>query len=86
PNWAPRPPNAFILFRRTYAEKHKGEEVQLPEKLTLSKRASAAWRSLTPQEKRPWYDAAKEGAAEHMRRNPNYVYKPNKKTRSDHRR
>ena len=85
PKWAPRPPNAFILFRCDYAKKHKGEEVNSPEKLTLSKRASAVWRSLTMEQKKPWFEASKEGVADHLRRNPDYVYKPNKKTRSEHR-
>ena len=85
PKWAPRPPNAFILFRREYAERHKGEEVQSPEKTTLSKRAGKAWHSLTAGEQKVWYDEAKERAEDHQRQNPGYIFKPNKRTRSDHR-
>nr|VWO95442.1 Potential ABC transporter [Ganoderma boninense] len=85
PKWAPRPPNAFILFRREYAERHKGEELQSPEKTTLSKRAGKAWHSLTSDEQKVWYDAAKQQAEDHQRLNPGYIFKPNKRTRSDHR-
>ncbi|KAI1791506.1 high mobility group box domain-containing protein, partial [Ganoderma leucocontextum] len=85
PKWAPRPPNAFILFRRQYAEEHKGQELQSLEKTTLSKRAGKAWHSLSSGEQKVWYDVAKEQAEDHQRLNPGYIFKPNKRTRSDHR-
>ena len=85
PKWAPRPPNAFILFRRDYAEQHKGEELHSPEKMTLSKRAGKAWHSLSADEQKIWYDAAKQQAEDHQRLNPGYIFKPNKRTRSDNR-
>ncbi|KAI0628782.1 high mobility group box domain-containing protein, partial [Trametes polyzona] len=77
PNWAPRPPNAFILFRRDYVEKHKGENV-VPDKKekTLSKRASLAWHTLSDEEKKPWYEQAKLEALKHAQANPGYVFRP----------
>ncbi|KAH9890534.1 hypothetical protein C8Q73DRAFT_792979 [Cubamyces lactineus] len=86
PSWAPRPPNAFILFRRDYVEKHKGENsVSDPKEKTLSKRAGDAWKALTADDKKPWFEKAKVEAMKHAAANPNYVYRP-KKPRSEPRR
>ncbi|KAI9059775.1 HMG-box [Trametes sanguinea] len=86
PSWAPRPPNAFILFRRDYVEKHKGEgAVSDPKDKTLSKRAGDAWKALTEEDKKPWFELAKAAAVKHAAANPNYVYRP-KKNRAEPRR
>ncbi len=85
PQWAPRPPNAFILFRREFVERHKGEQLST-EKITLSKRAGQAWRSLTTDEQKRYFDLAKIEADEHLRRNPGYQFRPNKHARSESRR
>ncbi|RPD59314.1 hypothetical protein L226DRAFT_614133 [Lentinus tigrinus ALCF2SS1-7] len=86
PNWAPRPPNAFILFRRDFVEKHKGQNLSSAEKKTLSKRAGEAWRALTTDEQKAYFDAAKAEADEHLRRNPGYQFRPVKHSRSESRR
>ena len=86
PKWAPRPPNAFILFRRHYVNEHKGEADNSNEKTTLSHRAGVAWKSLSSEEQKEWFEAAKAEAAEHLKRNPDYAFRPNKKTRSEARR
>ncbi|RDX52899.1 hypothetical protein OH76DRAFT_133482 [Lentinus brumalis] len=86
PNWAPRPPNAFILFRRDFVEKNKGLNLSSAEKKTLSKRAGEAWRALTTEEQRAYFDAAKSEADEHLRRNPGYQFRPVKHSRSESRR
>ena len=85
PNWAPRPPNAFILFRRDFVEYHKGEHLTT-EKTTLSKRAGDAWRALTTDQQKRYFDLAKLEADEHLRRNPGYQFRPNKHSRSESRR
>ncbi|KAI0355093.1 hypothetical protein OH77DRAFT_1378106, partial [Trametes cingulata] len=73
----PRPPNAFILFRRDYVEKHKGENtVSDPKEKTLSKRAGEAWKALSADGKKPWFEKAKLEAMSHAAANPNYVYRP----------
>ncbi|CDO71880.1 hypothetical protein BN946_scf184940.g27 [Trametes cinnabarina] len=86
PSWAPRPPNAFILFRCDYVEKHKGEhDASDPESKTLSKRAGDAWKALSESDKKPWFELSKEEAMKHAAANPNYVYRP-KKNRAEPRR
>ncbi|KAI0648402.1 hypothetical protein C8Q79DRAFT_1008729 [Trametes meyenii] len=83
PNWAPRPPNAFILFRRDYVERHKGEntlaDTKEPKEKTLSKRAGEAWKELDAVGKGPWFEKAKVEAQKHAEANPNYVYRPKKR-------
>ena len=86
PNWAPRPPNAFILFRRDFVERNKGQNLSSAEKKTLSKRAGDAWRALTNDEQKAYFDAAKLEADEHLRRNPGYQFRPVKHSRSESRR
>lgn len=79
PSWAPRPPNAFILFRRDYVTKHKGEhDLSDNKEKTLSKRAGEAWRSLSLDEKEPWFVRAKDEALCHASAYPNYVFRPRK--------
>ncbi|KAH9918340.1 uncharacterized protein BXZ73DRAFT_488, partial [Epithele typhae] len=51
-------------------------------KPTLSKRASDEWNLFTKEQKAPWFTLAKRELEEHMRRNPGYAFRPNKKTRS----
>ncbi|KAI0696553.1 hypothetical protein C8T65DRAFT_663474 [Cerioporus squamosus] len=86
PNWAPRPPNAFILFRRDFVEKNKGQNVSSADKKTHSKRAGEAWRALTTEEQKAYFDAAKVEADDHLRRNPGYQFRPIKHSRSESRR
>ncbi|KAI0737983.1 high mobility group box domain-containing protein, partial [Daedaleopsis nitida] len=86
PQLGPRPPNAFILFRRDFVEQHKGENILSPDKSTLSKRAGEAWGALPKADKTRYFDAAKAEADEHLRRNPGYQFRPNKQSRSESRR
>ncbi|KAI0781485.1 hypothetical protein BD413DRAFT_608618 [Trametes elegans] len=87
PSWAPRPPNAFILFRNDYVLQHQGERPVAnskgnPKEKTLSKRAGEAWKALSPESKKPWYERAKIKARDHAAANPQYVFRP-KKRRSE---
>ncbi|OBZ75511.1 hypothetical protein A0H81_04882 [Grifola frondosa] len=83
PTWVPRPPNAFILFRARYSQKHArttGEpgRAHANEK-SLSKRAAEAWKKLSPEEKEPYKTEAERERQEHARRHPNYRYKPRRR-------
>ncbi|KAH9857524.1 hypothetical protein C2E23DRAFT_278656 [Lenzites betulinus] len=82
PTWAPRPPNAFILFRRDYVNRHKGENIVAETKQqqkTLSKRASDAWKSAEDDERQVWYEKAKLEALKHAAAHPDYVFRPKKR-------
>ena len=89
PNWVPRPPNSFMIFRRIFSLKHARENRDsepVPEK-HLSKRAGEAWALLTDEEQAEYKDLAEEARQEHARRYPNYRYRPRRRQGSStHRR
>ncbi|KZT11130.1 uncharacterized protein LAESUDRAFT_809131 [Laetiporus sulphureus 93-53] len=82
PRWAPRPPNAFILFRRDFSRKHaqanKGKAPTMEK--TLSQRAADAWGSLTKSEKEHWNRLAEQVKLEHALEHPDYKYRPQRRT------
>ena len=79
PNHIPRPMNSFFLFRKnfnaslTQQKKTQGKRHQRQ----VSGAARAAWKALSPAEKKVWIDRAAEADAEHKRMYPNYRYRPN---------
>ncbi|CCM04507.1 uncharacterized protein FIBRA_06688 [Fibroporia radiculosa] len=81
PDWVPRPPNAFIIFRAEYSRRHaqanKGGE-STTEK-TLSKRAAEAWKTLTAEHKQPYKIRAELERQEHAKKHPDYRYKPRRR-------
>lgn len=82
PNYAPRPKNAFILFRIQFVEKNKGRGAELSggQIKSLSKLASEAWATLSDNEKGVWREQQRKALAEHNRRYPQYRYQPKRKT------
>ncbi|KAJ3526777.1 hypothetical protein NMY22_g10032 [Coprinellus aureogranulatus] len=47
----------------------------------LSKMISEKWRNLSGEEKAVWEEKAKEAKAEHLRNHPDYVYRPERKSK-----
>ncbi|TCD67987.1 hypothetical protein EIP91_011656 [Steccherinum ochraceum] len=89
PNWVPRPPNSFMIFRREFSIKHaaqnEGQE-PVPEK-HLSKRAGEAWAQLPDEQRAHYKELAEIARKEHARLYPDYRYKPQRrKSSSSHRR
>lgn len=86
PDYIPRPPNAFILFRNEYARNHAQVQnanpgSRLPDpnakSLNLSRRAGDAWKILPEEQKKLYQKLARFEKREHERRHPNYKYQPN---------
>jgi hypothetical protein len=79
----PRPKNAFIIFRchsipKLHSNQRSGcNRPPTPEK-TLSKRAGAAWRELSEDEKQVYRDMAELERLEHQKKYPGYRYQPNR--------
>ncbi|GJE88016.1 high mobility group box domain-containing protein [Phanerochaete sordida] len=89
PNHVPRPRNAFFIFRCEFTRRHaeegkNSERSPTPEKI-LSKRAGAAWKALSEEDKRPYRDEAREESKRHGQENPGYRYRP-KRTKPPKRR
>ena len=85
-NYVPRPRNCFFIWRciyaRAYAENaRKTGQPPTPEKV-VSKRAALSWKKLTPEEKEPYVELAREEARKHAEANPNYKYSPQRVPRS----
>nr|ADM21339.1 HMG DNA binding protein [Pyrenophora teres f. teres] len=74
---APRPMNCWIIFRDAKSKELKEQHPELSVQ-QISTRCSELWHDLTPEEKKPWKDAAQSAKEEHMRQHPNYKYSPRK--------
>lgn len=81
----PRPPNAFIIFKSTLKNNPQFREEYL-NRLGVGENigclAASVWNSLSPAEKKPWYDQAERIAVEHAEKYPNYKYQPQKKKKT----
>ncbi|THH27924.1 hypothetical protein EUX98_g6272 [Antrodiella citrinella] len=78
PNWVPRPPNSFMIFRREFSREHARENRHgepVAEK-HLSKRAGVVWKSLSDAQQRPYKERAIFAQEEHARLYPLYKFKP----------
>lgn len=81
PHWAPRPANAFIIFRCDFSRKYSCEQTDQDGQVTtqnksLSQRAADAWRSL-PQESRNYYkQLAEKEKHRHALQHPYYRFRP----------
>jgi hypothetical protein len=73
----PRPPNAFILYRRAKQPGILATHRNLTN-AEISRYISTCWRSETDEERLNWERYADQKKLEHMQAYPNYVYKPNK--------
>ncbi|KAJ2925257.1 hypothetical protein H1R20_g11827, partial [Candolleomyces eurysporus] len=81
-NRIPRPRNAFIIFRSYYNLQHAplpsadGTKTNQNE---VSKQAAKEWKSMTPEQQKPFQEQAKREKEEHHLLYPDYRYAPNGK-------
>uniref|UniRef100_A0A1D1XUI9 Silenced mating-type M-specific polypeptide Mc n=1 Tax=Anthurium amnicola TaxID=1678845 RepID=A0A1D1XUI9_9ARAE len=73
----PRPPNAFILYRRAKQPAILAAHRNLTN-AEISRYISSCWKSETDEERLAWERYADQKKLEHMQAYPNYVYRPNK--------
>ncbi|EIM89286.1 HMG-box, partial [Stereum hirsutum FP-91666 SS1] len=77
PDYIPRPANAFMLFRSDFIRrKHVPDGIQTSQD-TLSRIVSQCWHALPEDQKAPWKVKAEHEKAEHAKKYPGYVYRPN---------
>ena len=81
----PRPRNAFIIYRCSWIQEYlsqQGSRMRTvtisghPQEPSLSMRAAMAWRQLSPAEKQPFEELAKQEREEHAIRYPFYRFSP----------
>ncbi|CAG8544337.1 4624_t:CDS:2 [Funneliformis caledonium] len=86
PKRTPRPPNAFILYRRAKQPAIIASQRSLTN-AEVSRTISDMWRKEPEETRLEWERYADRKKLEHMQTYPNYVYRPNKnKSKVDKRR
>jgi predicted Fe-S protein YdhL (DUF1289 family) len=73
----PRPPNAFILYRRAKQPAILATHRNFTN-AEISRYISNCWRNESDEERLAWERYADQKKLEHMQAYPNYVYRPNK--------
>ncbi|TRM68152.1 hypothetical protein BD626DRAFT_565011 [Schizophyllum amplum] len=76
PDYIPRAPNAFILFRASFVRTYTLEGGAGGKKDRLGKLVGEAWRALPAHERAEWEAKAILAQEEHRRRYPDWRFKP----------
>ncbi|KAH9920272.1 high mobility group box domain-containing protein [Fomitopsis serialis] len=75
PDYIPRPPNAFILFRQTLFKQLKEGAIEHDQRL-FSQIISTTWAELGAADKEVWYKQAADLKEAHTQKYPNYRFSP----------
>ncbi|KAJ4486152.1 hypothetical protein J3R30DRAFT_1462619 [Lentinula aciculospora] len=87
PDYVPRPPNSFFIFRHEYSrqnargpipKRYRGKSSDINR--SMSKRAGEAWKALSKSDRAYFKARAEQVKIEHAQAHPDYRYRPNKST------